>query len=134
MNDEQKPIEKTINKTDLRPDAPPVALDPLVIPHRVQRQRTRGWKMPDNTVYVGRPSKWGNPFKIGDGFPYFHSSPLNREDTIKVFESYLESKLLDFTITDVRKELAGKNLACWCPLDKPCHADVLLKIANAVSV
>ena len=35
-------------------------------PRRIQRKRTRGWRMPPNTVYVGRPSKWGNIFHVGD--------------------------------------------------------------------
>lgn len=38
-------------------------------PQRIQRKRTKGWKMPENTVYVGRPSKWGNPFTIGKKNP-----------------------------------------------------------------
>ena len=40
-------------------------------------------------------------------------------------------KTLGFTIDEVRRELSGKNLACWCPLNEPCHADVLLEVANA---
>ena len=88
-------------------------------PIRIQRKRTKGWRMPPNTVYVGRPSKWCNHFVIGpDG--------TARQCVLK-FINHL-------TVWDhawVRDQLKGKNLACWCPLDQPCHADVLLKMANA---
>lgn len=68
-------------------------------------------------VYVGRPSKWGNPFVIGrDG---------TRE---QVIEKYRHT-LTPAQVEAARRELRGKNLVCWCaPL--PCHADVLLEIAN----
>ena len=89
-------------------------------PIRIQRKRTKGWKMPPNTVYVGRPSKWGNPF--------------NGEDAVELFEKYVLKRMKsDKGINGFKlslKELRGKNLACWCPLDKPCHADILLEIIN----
>lgn len=84
------------------------------MPVRIQRKRTKGWKMPPNTVYVGRPSKWGNPFD---------SSNTGQLDPILRFTCEA-APLLDVG------ELRGKNLACWCPLDQPCHADVLLELAN----
>lgn len=90
-------------------------------PKRIQRKRTKGWKMPENTVYVGRGSKWGNPYTI---------AKYGRNCSIALFETYLLAGQLDVTVEDVKRELKGKNLACWCPLDKPCHADVLLEIAN----
>ena len=87
------------------------------MPIRIQRKRTKGWKMPENTVYVGRPTKHGNPFTIG-----VHGT---REDCIEKYKTWAAMR------TNVIKEqLKGKNLACFCPLDKPCHADILLKIAN----
>jgi len=70
--------------------------------------------MPENTVYVGRGSKWGNPFPVTTDMPLDKSLELYRDQ-------------LDITGL---KELQGKNLACWCPLDKPCHADILLELAN----
>ena len=93
-------------------------------PHRVQRKRTKGWRMPEDTVYVGRGTKWGNPFKIND----MHS----REDVVSIFEQMLlygtdEQYPPNWEIIE---ELRGKNLACFCPLDKPCHADILLELAN----
>lgn len=74
---------------------------------RVQRKRTKGWKMPPNTVYVGRPTRWGNPFTTADAY----------------------RQAVEIVKPDIR-ELKGMNLACWCSLDKPCHADVLLKLAG----
>lgn len=94
-------------------------------PKRIQRKRTRGWKMPPNTVYVGRPTKWGNPFLVRDC--------MSAEYCIQLFRKYVE-KLDAATRGELRNQahqhLRGKDLACWCPLDQPCHADVLLEIAN----
>lgn len=75
--------------------------------------------IPDGAVYVGRPSPWGNPFQI-DIFG-------DRQTCIDMYESMLR----DFpnAVELAKKELRGKDLVCWCaPL--PCHADVLLRIAN----
>lgn len=76
-------------------------------------------KTPKDAVYVGRPSKWGNPFKIGeDG---------TREEVIAKYRARLaEFRMLPI----IRRELKGKHLVCWCA-PKPCHADVLLEFANA---
>lgn len=80
-------------------------------PLRVQRKRTKGYRLPSGSIYVGRPTKWGNPF-----------------ETASEFEKYvLENGYED----EIRHELRGKVLACWCSLDKPCHADVLAEIANS---
>lgn len=112
------------------------------MPKRIQRKRSRGWRMPEGAVYVGRQSKWGNPFVL---------YPLNRTLVVDAFRRLLREtgawwpvrmpwpagKIpagAPTTIADVRRELAGKDLACWCPLDQPCHADVLLEIANAPEV
>jgi len=104
------------------------------MPKRIQRKRTKGWKMPENTVYVGRPTKWGNPFKVGDVHRfervytggYAEVTIADRAHAVWLYKRYLtigEKMAAPFS-------LAGKDLACWCPLDQPCHADVLLKIAN----
>lgn len=100
-------------------------------PIRIQRQRTKGWKMPENTVYVGRPSRWANPFRIGNkdgrtGGYFDRSSALER-----FTDQLTRGAITRFAEDDVRRELRGKNLACWCSLKEPCHADVLLEIANA---
>lgn len=114
---------------------------------RIQRQRVKGFRMPKGAVYVGRPSKWGNPFVADvDGqnsHDYFHV--LSAGLAVQMFRKTIEtgwSSIPAFkwpkgkipahwtTIEDVKRELRGKDLACWCPLDQPCHADVLLEIAN----
>ena len=126
-------------------------------PQRVQRKRTKGWRMPENTVYVGRGSKWGNPFKIGDVAEGMDlsagavSADINgvvghrmtaQECVAKYAEmltpyrhhgpnSEMDKLLLSICNMDaIKLELRGKNLACWCSLDQPCHADILLRIAN----
>lgn len=103
------------------------------VPHRVQLSRKKGWRMPENTVSVARPGRWGNPFPIGKEGPYMRIAP-DAEGAVGFFEAMLNDPALragqypdDKTL---RRELAGKNLACWCPLTAPCHADVLLQVAN----
>lgn len=79
-------------------------------PKRIQRKRTKGWRMPEGAVYVGRPTKWGNTFDGTDALDQYRHW----------FEAYMNLE-----------PLRGKDLVCWCPLDQPCHADILLEIANA---
>lgn len=116
-------------------------------PVRVQRKRVKGWRMPENTVSVTRPGRWGNPFKIGDYARVGLGNGLSTWQYIKACsakyadESYTHIETIEQCIELYRKyitnyppkdlhELKGKNLACFCPLDKPCHADVLLECAN----
>lgn len=98
---------------------------------RIQRKRTKGWKMPENTVFVGRPSRFGNPFRVSD---YANGNRLPKESLQRFaaddFKSALADNRLGFTVDDIRQELQGKNLACWCREGTPCHGDVLLEIAN----
>jgi len=103
---------------------------------RIQRKRTKGWKMPSNSVYVGRPTKWGNPYKVGAPFNMSIAGG-GYDGKTKGFVFDADSAVLFYKINlsielemQAEKELKGKNLVCFCPLDKPCHADVLLKIAN----
>lgn len=77
--------------------------------------------MPENAIYVGRPTKWGNPFKIQEGYTGQRCLDLYR----KHISVHLAVNELDLS------ELTGKDLACFCPLNQPCHADVLLELANA---
>lgn len=93
---------------------------------RIQRKRIKGWKMPPNTVYVGRPTKWGNPYFIAS------RSGLDRREAVIRYRAWVNvcNHLSIIDIPRIKAELRGKNLACWCPEDKPCHADVLLEIAN----
>lgn len=115
------------------------------LPIRIQRSRTQGWRMPVRAVYVGRPSRWGNPFRVvlreGERWivvdehdrwmDWYNSEAVAKDLAIIRFATALHYGLLRVTLTDVRRELRGKTLACWCPVGSPCHADVLLEIANA---
>ena len=107
----------------------------MTAPKRIQRKRTKGWRMPEGAVYVGRPGKWGNPFPVGQwvrplegGLPVEVKTP---EQAVALFRASAMHPTGGFVFREnVRKHLAGKDLCCWCPLDQPCHADVLLEIAN----
>lgn len=83
--------------------------------------------MPENCIYVGRPTKWGNPVKPGDVLE--SGRVLDAATCVTFFDVYCGDNAA-FDYQDIRAELGGKDLACWCKLDKPCHADVLLDIAN----
>jgi Domain of unknown function (DUF4326) len=89
-----------------------------MMPQRIQRQRTKGWRLPPHTICVSRPSRWGNPYRSGD-----------RAQDVAAFERWLAAFPHDHWYTLVAP-LVGKNLACWCPLDALCHADVLLQAAQ----
>ena len=103
--------------------------EPLT-PQRIQRKRTKGWKLPEGAIYVGRGTQWGNPLKIGQS---------RREQAVLSYRYEIVQKnggVVGFNQFWVARHLRGKDLACWCPLvDKdgnrvPCHADILLEIAN----
>ena len=96
------------------------------MPKRIQRQRNKGWKMPPNTIYVGRPSDYGNTHVVFvDVSTHQQAVDLFERDMKEWREAVGEKKWETFI-----SRLRGKDLACWCPLDKPCHADVLLRLAN----
>lgn len=86
---------------------------------RIQRRRSKGWRMPPGAVYVGRPTRWGNPYPVSQHGP---------AGACRLFEQYLLSR--PDLVEAARQELAGKPLACWCSLDQPCHADVWLRLIN----
>lgn len=75
---------------------------------------------PTDAVYVGRPTKWGNPFVIGR-----HG---DRDQVVSQYEQYL---LSNEDLMNSLHELKGKSLICWCA-PQACHADVLIKYANMV--
>ena len=138
------------------------------VPVRIQRSRAKGWRMPANTVYVGRPTKWGNPFNFRDSEYCWaalsfgcRGDPAGRhEASVRAFAEWvlaphgkrtksmwLQPKFggprgsmnlgprvkagMAPSRSEIMEALGGKNLACFCRLDQPCHADVLLEIANA---
>ena len=87
---------------------------------RLQRSRRAGARLPAGTVVVTRPTKWGNPHSIG----------LGRAEAVRRYHDDLLTGRLTVTFEQVRQELGGRDLACYCPLSEPCHADVLIQIAN----
>ena len=120
------------------------------LPRRVQLSRARGWRKPANTVSVARPTRWGNPFTMQAyrafeadlGMPPATDGEV-RAELVACFRSvvvhgpdsaYWAPDNFEQVLTICRAldagELRGKNLACWCPLDQACHADVLLELAN----
>jgi hypothetical protein len=113
-------------------------------PKRIQRKRTKGWRMPPGVVYVGRPGFWGNPYgadalslalyrntvqgiwnpTLLDGLP-----ETTRQE---VYQSHIEWRVRSKHILrpEIQSLLRGKDLACWCREGAPCHADILLELAN----
>lgn len=124
-------------------------------PQRLQRSRRKGYRIPPDAVYVGRPTKWGNPFAVGDKlypssplWPYLLMTlPSAAQDQKWVFLSISDRKTAvdaytwwlyeqpDLMLT-AADELGGHDLVCWCPLTDdngnpaPCHANILLGLAN----
>ncbi len=100
------------------------------MPMRIQRKRSRGWRMPEGAVYVGRPTKYGNRYVIGEPYPFVNDHNCTAEDVVWLFEVELKGMEAMGTLEEFIKPLRGKDLACWCKDGSPCHADVLLKYAN----
>jgi hypothetical protein len=90
-------------------------------PTRIQLRRTKGWRKPANAVVVARPSIWGNPHRVDE---------LGRDEAVRRYRDDLLAGRLGVSVDDVRRELRGRDLACWCRPEQPCHADVLLEVAN----
>lgn len=109
-------------------------------------KRTRREKMPAGAKYVGRPTKWGNPFRVGDRLgtvPLIVTAgrelweqhkttdyELTREDVVRVYEGWIQRQMHWNPAYHDIGQLRGHDLACWCDLDEACHADVLLRLAN----
>lgn len=112
------------------------------MPERIQRKRTKGWKMPHNTVSVTRPGKWGNPFTIAAYYDagYSGSATVAAQHCVDAYRAWMLGNkhwahgCVQEDAPDPTHELRGKNLACWCPIGHPCHADVLLELANGSSL
>jgi hypothetical protein len=91
------------------------------MPKRFQIRRTKGWRKPENAVYVGRPTRWGNPYSIEE---------YGREEAMRRFRLLFEGhRDVEYPVERVT-ELRGKDLGCWCPPEKACHADILIEMAN----
>lgn len=99
------------------------------MPARIQLKRTKGWRMPPNTLKVDRSTRWGNPYVVG-GNPrnIFAPIPNDAKDACLMYREAVE--LLLKAWPRALEPLRGKNLACWCKLGDPCHGGVLLDLAN----
>lgn len=91
-------------------------------PRRLKLSRQKGARLPKGVVVVARPTKWGNPYRING---------LTRAQSVAKYRRDFLAGKLKVSAEDARRELKALDLACWCPLDGPCHADVLIEIANA---
>ena len=118
---------------------------------RIQRKRTKGWRIPAGVIYIGRGSKWGNPFKLVGGMIYvdaghyqwtlfYQEAGYTTEDVVRLFRDMLmdlNSHPVDDAIRsrfrlmrDTIGNLSGKTIACWCKVDACCHGDALAELAN----
>lgn len=106
---------------------------------RIQRMRTKGWRMPANAIYVGRPTIFGNPWDWRECPPDIGPPEWARGAAVDAYRDWLAGReepppgwlwRRDHVLAAL-SSLRGKDLCCWCPLDHPCHADVLLARANA---
>ena len=119
-------------------------------PKRVQLSRRAGFRLEPNARSVARPSYYGNPYKVGEVYLCGPLLPFPLP-TARTWEGPCGDSMLhaqrctdteqavawfrhwaDYALDPSKIELLrGMDLACWCPLDQPCHADVLLEVANA---
>jgi len=106
------------------------------MPDRIQLSRARGWRMPPNTVKVDRSTRWGNPFRVGIHGDAARCTARFRDlltgltSMFPPCPSYQEQTAARDIIIATLPQLRGRNLACWCKPGAPCHADVLLEVAN----
>lgn len=94
-------------------------------PKRIQRQRVKGWRLPEGAAIVTRPTKWGNPFRV--------TAERSRREVVVAYSIWIEMPGQQGLRNAIKSELRGRDLACWCdPANRrqPCHADVLLRVAN----
>lgn len=115
----------------------------MAVPKRIQRRRTAGWRMPEGAIYVGRPSKFGNPFTVQGAIEhgYADTTEEGRAVAAEAFRDWLHGDMWaagegpEWNDRRLRmladlNELAGRDLVCWCPISSPCHADSLIAMAN----
>lgn len=118
------------------------------MPVRIQRKRSKGWRLPEGVVSATRPGPYGNPFRIGhwykignggNGFAWIESyDPIEAEragytlivDAAMAVGWFREYRRRYPMMGEDKAFIRGKDLACWCKIGTPCHADVLLELAN----
>lgn len=99
------------------------------MPQRIQLRRSKGWRMPPDTIKVDRSTRWGNPFTAQECGSI--GAAVERHALWMRGAAEAPDGRAPPAADEIRRELGGRNLGCWCALDGPCHADLLLKIANA---
>lgn len=121
-------------------------------PRRIQRRRTRGWRAPEHATYVGRPTRFGNPYRLrrqdsgwavqfgdhGGSVGTFPTDAEARRYATEAFRVWIQQPQQADTLRLFRALLHGRDLTCWCPLPEPgrpdfCHARVLLELVNGAS-
>lgn len=107
------------------------------MPERIQRRRMRGWRKPEGAVDVTRGGFWGNPFPHADKsvaartFRVWLTGAMRTHDMLGIRPVRSNLPGLRRAMLEALPHLRGRDLMCWCALDQPCHADVLLELANA---
>ncbi len=104
-------------------------------PRRIQRRRSKGWRMPPGAIYCGRPTDFGNRYAIGQEIEHVDGTTVFVRDAahaVKLFREWWDwqAERLPSMRTSIVHLLGGRDLLCWCRLDAPCHVDVLLELAN----
>jgi hypothetical protein len=95
------------------------------MPRRIQLRRSKGWRLPEGARSVARPGPFGNPFPVARmGDPAAHS------EAVETFRAWLMAPEQAGLRDRARRELRGRDLACWCAPSLPCHADVWLRVVN----
>ncbi|ASU85138.1 DUF4326 domain-containing protein [Nocardiopsis gilva YIM 90087] len=100
-------------------------------PRRVRvTWRVPGGKKPASVKYVGRPTRWGNPHLLDEpcDAPQCGGAVHDRPESLRLFREHLRAH--PDLVAAARRELAGWDLACYCPLDVDCHADIWLGVVN----
>lgn len=127
-------------------------MTPIATARRIQRRRSKGWRMPEEAVLVCRPSEWGNPFVISKAVEVspnpgkviwhvnkvggYHTTWIRerREEAqqvaVDLYRAWLNWPQNERLRERAKLALRGRTLCCWCRLDQPCHADILLKLVN----
>lgn len=99
-------------------------------PQRLRLSRQRGWRLPPGAKSVARPTKWGNPWRVGGHVTAEIAVDRFRADLLAAIEDpWGQSHDIEFRImAESLDELRGRDLACWCRIGDPCHGDALLAI------
>jgi len=124
------------------------------MPTGIQMSRQHPWRAANpDAVIVARPSRWGNPFTIAEygldlslalfantASAIWNPNTLGQDKTDEQFDAAYRAhnawlkRIGGHPLEIMRYELAGHDLACWCGLDKRCHRDILLRLANPTSI